>query len=251
MMWPTTPQLLQKLRQRYATEAFAFLSNVPSSTGGGAARYADAVCMSLWPSRGLFLDGFELKVSRSDWLAEYRNPAKAEEIARYCDHWWMVTAHDSLIQDHELPDTWGWLSCDETGKLRIKKKAPLTPSEPIDAKFLAALLRASTAKSVPKDQVDPMISDAVERGRQSAKHKIEYAEEKWKGLFDRVQKFEKLSGVRIDGWDNIEPIGRAVYDILNGRVDSVERDLQSLKYSAERIVKIINESLEAYESREI
>ena len=44
----------------------------------------------VWPSRGLYLHGFEIKVHRNDWLRELKNPAKAEEIAGYCHFWWVV-----------------------------------------------------------------------------------------------------------------------------------------------------------------
>lgn len=54
-------------------------------------RRADAVAMNLWPSRGNVLRGYEFKVSRADWRSELKNPAKAEPIAQYCDHWYLVT----------------------------------------------------------------------------------------------------------------------------------------------------------------
>ena len=53
-------------------------------------RYADAVAMNLFPSRGLALHGFEIKVSKSDFKSEIENPEKSVPVQQYCDHWWIV-----------------------------------------------------------------------------------------------------------------------------------------------------------------
>ena len=44
------------------------LAIVDGFAGGG--RYADAIAMNLWPSRGLAVHGFEIKISRGDWQRE-------------------------------------------------------------------------------------------------------------------------------------------------------------------------------------
>jgi hypothetical protein len=54
--------------------------------------------MSLWPSRGIELHGIEIKVSRNDWLKELGDPAKADEIARFCDRWWVAAGDESIHQ---------------------------------------------------------------------------------------------------------------------------------------------------------
>src|SRR5438876_1169784 len=70
---------------------------------------ADALAMSLWPSRGLELHGFEIKASRADWRTELRNPETADEIATRCDRWWIVAGSADIVTDGELPPTWGLL----------------------------------------------------------------------------------------------------------------------------------------------
>ena len=74
-----TGELTSLLRARYAKKGrrhqWIFLTNVRDTTGrpkGSRRRYADAVAMNLWPSKGLALHGFEIKVSRSDFLTELR-----------------------------------------------------------------------------------------------------------------------------------------------------------------------------------
>src|SRR5688572_18266988 len=80
------------LAKRFAPSAYAFLPQLRNGTGFGRTRTADAVAMSLWPSRGIYLHGFEIKVGRGDWLSELRQPEKAEEIARFCKYWSLVAA---------------------------------------------------------------------------------------------------------------------------------------------------------------
>ena len=74
------------LRFSFPEDQYALLFEVRNSTGyGKRIRSADALAMSLWPSRGLELIGFEIKRSRIDWLKELSQPEKAEEICRFCD----------------------------------------------------------------------------------------------------------------------------------------------------------------------
>ena len=88
-------ELADRLAKKYAAPQYAFLEQVRNGTGGFANRSADAMALSLWPSRGLMLDGFEIKGYRTDWLRELKNPAKAEELAVYCNRWWIVARRTS------------------------------------------------------------------------------------------------------------------------------------------------------------
>src|ERR1041384_7618712 len=97
--------------------------------------------MSLWPSRGLLLHGFEIKVSRTDWLRELRDPGKADEFIRYSDRWWLVTEPD-VVLDGELPETWEHL-VRRGAKLAQAAAAPKLEPQDCDRTFLAALLRAA------------------------------------------------------------------------------------------------------------
>src|SRR4051812_18306594 len=76
----TARDLVAALERRVPRPEYVLLEQVRGATGitEGADRSADAIAMSVWPSRGLELHGFEVKVSRGDWLRELREPAKAE-----------------------------------------------------------------------------------------------------------------------------------------------------------------------------
>lgn len=76
--------------------------------------------------------GFEIKVSRSDFLSELKKPWKSKFGQGYCTHWWLVVPDVSIVRD-DLPAGWGLMSVDKTGSLRIRKQsavlnpAPMTP----------------------------------------------------------------------------------------------------------------------------
>ena len=96
--------------QRYCAPEFALLFEVGNATGFATNRHADAIAMSLWPSRGLALHGFEFKASRSDWVRELKDPAKAETIATFCDYWFLVESDREIVKANALPMTWGLLA---------------------------------------------------------------------------------------------------------------------------------------------
>lgn len=86
LLKPAAPEpqlsLIEMLRRKYPSPEWAFMQEVAPRPIGG--RYADVVAVNLWSSRGYAIHGFELKVSRSDWLRELKQPEKAEPIFRYC-----------------------------------------------------------------------------------------------------------------------------------------------------------------------
>lgn len=114
---------------------------VAQSTGFSADRHLDAVAMDTWPSRGLIVHGIEIKVSRHDYARELADPEKAEQIARFCDKFWIATP-PGLLQPAELPHAWGLMEGGKDG-MRIKKQAAKTKAQPITREFLAAIFRAA------------------------------------------------------------------------------------------------------------
>lgn len=115
--------------------------------GTGPLRTADALVVDLWPSSGHLIHGFEVKVSRSDWLTELKDPAKAEAFKPYCDHWWLVVPDVEIVRS-DLPLGWGLLAVGKDGRLRQRKAAPKLDRQPMPFEMTAAWLRAvaKTAK---------------------------------------------------------------------------------------------------------
>ncbi len=91
----------------------------------------------------LALHGHEVKVSRSDWLSELRDPDKAKSFKRYMHHWWLVVPDAAIVKPGELPDGWGLLV--ETARgLRAKVKAPLLQPEPAPLELIINLMAAAS-----------------------------------------------------------------------------------------------------------
>lgn len=142
----TERRMLDLLCARYTHrvgngERWARAEHVRSHAGFDARRTADFIAMDLWPSKGLALHGHEVKVSRSDWLTELRDPSKAEEFRRYMDRWWLVVPDVSIVRS-DLPEGWGLMAC-HGQRLRVVKPAPVLHPEPVPRTMLACLLRAA------------------------------------------------------------------------------------------------------------
>ncbi len=192
-----THEIMIALRERYAGGDWAFLVEVPNGTGAAKSRSADAIAMSLWPSRGLDLQGFEVKSSRADWIKELKEPGKAEAICKFCDRWWIVVGDKKIVQPGELPPTWG-LMVPRGDKLVVEVDAPKLESQPITRAFLAGLFRRSMEQLVPKEQRQAFDMKEYQRGRKDG----EEAGERFKKALDeyaaKVRDFEIKSGIRVD-----------------------------------------------------
>ncbi len=87
------------------------------------------------------LIGHEVKVSRSDWLSELRDPSKADRIKQFCHHWYLVVPDSSIVKTGELPEGWGLMTQSVSG-LRVKVRAPLLNPVPLTLDFVAGLAAA-------------------------------------------------------------------------------------------------------------
>ncbi len=178
--------MLDRLRVRYGRtymngpyvgRQFVIAEKVATTPGGShdAARIADALVLDTWrcPHADLTdaererrkwsewhsIHGFEVKVSRSDWLTELADPSKAEAWAQHCHYFWLVASDKSIVRD-DLPDGWGLLvphgaSLRAVSKPRRRDPLPLT---------LAATI--SLARAVQKTEV-AMAAGVVGQGEQN------------------------------------------------------------------------------------
>ncbi|MDP3400536.1 MAG: hypothetical protein Q8R97_05395 [Brevundimonas sp.] len=205
-------QILAALQIRYGPPQHALLPQVGNGTGSACSRHADAVALSLWPSRGLDLHGFEIKSYRGDWLRELKNPAKADDVASYCDFFWVVAGDDSVSQVEELPVPWGLMVLRSRGLFTVKAAQRRTDATPIDRLFLAAMLRRATEQMVPRDSITERIAAAreagVEAGRAVATSGETEAVRELAALRQTVDAFVKASGIGELRW-NGEDLGKA------------------------------------------
>lgn len=191
----TAADVRAALRLRFAAPAWAVFDEVGNGTGFSCSRHADMVAMSIWPSRGLAIHGIEIKVSRSDWLKELSDPAKADSIQRYTDHWWVAVGDDKIVQGSELPPNWGLLVM-RGSKLVTKVDAPKLSPIALDRTFVAAMLRRASegAERIRKEADRDGYARGVAAGPKEADTE---AVRELRDLKEKVEAFETASGLKI------------------------------------------------------
>lgn len=151
---------------------FAPEIQAPNST-----RRADLITAPLTRSGGSGLVGHEVKVSRSDVLAELADPTKHDDWAKYCDYWYLVVSDPALVDGLDIPEHWGIMSPPSgrrTRSMTLIRKAPrLSPIDGVDG--WAKLARWKTF------QAEDKISSA-ERDEAYLKRKVEGLEQQVKDL---------------------------------------------------------------------
>lgn len=230
-----TNELMTMLRERYPKDAYAFFTEVPDGTGGNCRRHCDALVMSLWPSRGLTLTGFELKVSRGDWIKELKQPAKADSIARYCDFWYLVVSDEKIVQRGELPATWG-LMMPVGGKLKVKTEATKLEAEPISRKFIAGLFRAAQSQITHDAELNRIKMAEYQRGLQNGTERQQYEVDRLK---ETISEFEKQSGVKLERY-NSGQIVEAMRLVQSGQMMTVQAQMAEIRRRAQRVVEIVD-----------
>lgn len=218
-----TEDLVARLHVRYPSERYALLEQVRDGPAFSATRAGDLVAIGLWPSRGCEVEGFELKVSRSDWLRELKAPQKAESLYAYCDRWWLVVPSvKEVLRDGELPPTWGCIEGHGKEKLRAAVPAPKLDPEAVTHWFLAALLKRATAEPIRRARLRDAYLAGKRDGEAAKQGATRYLEE----LRDEVGRFEQAAGIKIgDDWRRSpEEAGRAVAAFLAGQ--SIEKKLE-------------------------
>jgi len=152
----TAPLICQYLANTYTEgQGYATLFEVADGTGSNARRRADALVLNLWPSRGMELVGYEIKVSRADWLHEMKQPEKAWPVMQYCDRWTLIAAPGVAVPA-EIPLNWGFIEFDGK-KARVIKPAPVLEAKPISRTFLGAMVRK------PIRDVEAMVAAEVRK----------------------------------------------------------------------------------------
>lgn len=245
-----TPELLKKLASKYPAPAYAFLAQVRNGTGYlNVTRTADAMVMGLWPSRGLELVGFELKVSRSDWLRELKNPDKAEDLVGFCDRWYVVAADDKIVDGDELPPNWGLMTAmGRGGAIKIVKEAPKLQPKEIDRLFLASIFRNVTERFISRDLVAVTIAEAEKRIAEHFEASISQAVLERDEMKKAISDFETLSGLRISTWKTSNhDLAKAVKDVLDGKYKRADEAVQKIKQSALNIAKYVDGEIKSYE----
>lgn len=204
----TEAKMLDLLAKHYGPPDWAFFPHVNEGTGRNLGRVVDGIAMSLWPSRGLHLHGFEVKVSRGDWLRELKDPSKADGWFAACHGWWLATPPD-VVKRADLPPGWGHVVVKPDGDVRASVAAEIRDVPPLSWNRLAGLLRVVDKRirgSVPRKRMEKLAAElaeaqtreAVAAARANAARMVRDERRQLKVVQDAARAFETASGISLN-----------------------------------------------------
>jgi len=160
--WATERYMLDLLHKRYSQKSQNGAVVAPRyicaehvrTRAGFDCRTMDFAAVDTWESSmrdgSLTVHGVEVKVSRSDWLRELKDPAKSEQTMAWATHRWLAIPIRTLIAPGELPEGWGLLVMQGTYEQKLTANIQATPRNigPLSPTATAALLRASVKTAI-------------------------------------------------------------------------------------------------------
>lgn len=229
---PAEHDAIEMLRKTCAGSGQLVLAQVRNGTGSvRQTRTADALVFETWQSRGMGITGVEYKKYRHDWLKELKDPAKAEEIGKYCKQW-LILAPAGLVQPEELPDTWGlW---EIKGKRIFRTvKPPVREFIAPTINFVCSILRANQANDPHYDMIVQARKDAADELEKHHKAEVERVRENYRSMRESVEKFEKETGLSLSKWSVEDSIKAAPLllrymknpEFIDGTLDKARQQL--------------------------
>ena len=248
----TADDLWELLKARYGGERdeWVILSEVRNRAGHDASRSADAIAMNMWPSRGLSIHGFEIKVSRTDWVRELKDPSKAEAFHGLVDYWWLVVSDPAIVHDDELPEGWGLLAPRGTG-LGVVTEATKHDSVDVTRDFLAAMLRRADRELVPSARIATARREGRVAGMEERKLMdqglLDQAFEQRDRYRDQLDEFEAVIGQTTRGWLAPAGLAESLAIVVKGRTEQHRRALERAADELDRVSASIRAALPAPE----
>ncbi len=211
-------EIKEALKKSYCQPEWILGFEVPNATGGLSKRRADAVAMNLFPSKNYEIRGFEIKISKSDLKKDLENGCKSNEVAKYCDYWFLATPK-GLTEEFTLPATWGVIEFDGL-KLRQKVKPQRIEKVPMSSSFAAALLQTQSRNIWQEINatINTRVQEATEEKLKNERHDWEQRsiglENDYREVVERLNQIKEKTGFDlINMWftdDQIEIIKTAL-----------------------------------------
>jgi len=120
----------------------------------------DAWALNCYAGNGFRRIAYEIKVSRSDFIKEKRDPEKRQPAMEVSDYFYFA-APRGLIAPMELPQGCGLLVVYDSGRSEILERAPKLNPTRLDWCFVASLVRGITEMS-KKDLARDRFLDPIE-----------------------------------------------------------------------------------------
>jgi len=239
----TAVEVLRALRKRYLLPEWVFAAEVNVGR-----RRADAIALNTFPSRGFEVHGFEIKCNRGDLLKELKDPQKADEVAAFCDRWWMVVGDRSIVDPGEIPLTWG-LMWPHGKSVIVKKQAePLRNDAATrwDIGFFSLFARRALLQDDGEKpfqaQLDAAMDEGIRQGKKVHESRMNYLQEELERTKANLATFEETSGIKITRWDGQgqhRRMGEAVKVLMQRGVS--DRHINRLDREADELEKLAKE----------
>lgn len=223
------------LKDFYAAPEWYIGFEVGNSTGTHCRRRADAVAINAYPSKGFEVRGFEIKISKQDLRAELENGIKSDEIARFCDYWFLVVPK-GLADEFTLPPTWGVIEYTDRG-LRQKVKAEKLEKANPTIGFLCAMLRGRERTIL--EAAAKVTAEREEQIRKSAIWGVKNSETELKNLREKLAEVKAATGISLDVWT-------PTHSIINrlkaaDSLDIIVRNVRFIERNANVLIKEVEE----------
>jgi hypothetical protein len=230
-----------------------FMTEVGSPDGR---RRADALFIQWVGGKGI--DGYEIKVNRSDLQAELSDPSKVDSWKRYCRRWWLTVPDDKLLDGMDIPEDWG-IKVAPSAKNRVAftvvRPAPLLEPHDIGPALgrIATVWayrmrdsredvrRAAAAEELACKRAREMEARLIENGvsAQADTHHVVCARELVAAMY-RTNRYTQLPSDE----DEVEWLAAAVVDVLDGQLLKAEiaRVVRDKLSELDRVISEFGES---------
>lgn len=150
-----------------------------------------------------------------------------------------------VVKPGELPPTWGLYEVQDSGKFKTVSEAPPLSPQPIERKFVAAMLRR--ASSADEEEVRALVAAEVEAARAQDRkwleREVESRTRRYEDLRKVVADIERTSGVKINSWSNGEEIGRALKLVIDTGALNTYGGIRGLRNQLETTLKEFDKAL--------
>jgi hypothetical protein len=217
------------------------LFDVPNVVGMSQSRRCDAVAIGMWKRSGYLIHGFEVKVSRSDWLREVKDTTKADPFMSQVDRWWLVTGDIDIARSAEIPEYWGWANASKTG-LRVQRPPKPLNTEPQPetmrrawafALIQRALVRSNEQLERHRNEIEKQVTQRLEEDY--ARRSKDHWQRNFEKLQEQVQEFEAASGMALTDWKlgSVGNVGKLAKLIRNWNFTGYKNVAATLKRQIE------------------
>ncbi len=238
------------LQRRYSDDQWRYLSQLRDGTGARQKRTIDAYALNIWPSEFQAI-AFEIKVSRSDFFHEIKDPSKFQRWDDRCTAFFYVLP-SGLVQKHEIPEGCGLMEA--YGKkqlnLRIVQAPQIRKLDFMPVEFVMSLLardKAPVSKHEPlyrvsgseftedafwklvdqkvKDELAPQLEKALRKARVDVEGELNAKAQAGIDILNMVR--QHFPGWGLDTAETAEKLKNEVNEAL-GTLKNVHRHVASL-----------------------